>query len=255
DPEEVVGSKLGGQIDRVLSTELAMLGDEDTSDVQAMKILQNRAPIQETAGIEAKTRGPLVLVIDESGSMHDGGGGWYGGQRGQAFNGRNTWAKAAAVALTRIAWAEDRKVCAVHFGTGTVVQSVPKDDHKAMFELARSFLSGGTDFGNALKLGVMQVGDLAAQGFDGADVLLITDGEDFNYAAHTKQIDDMDVRGIKLWTVAIGCDIRTEAPVRQRAERYTFAADSKLTDPSTAVSLAEGLNKAAMGNDPDFRIN
>jgi len=253
DPEEAIGATTGGDIDRVLPTELAMLGDPDTADVQAMKILQDRATITQMKGREAKTRGPLVLVIDESGSMHDGDNGW--GVTRNKYAGRNTWAKAAAVALTRIAWSEDRAVVAVHFGNGTEVQPVPKDDHRALFEMARCFLGGGTNFGSALAQGREEVGDLAAQGHTGADIVLITDGEDHDHKAHTRQIDRMDADGIKLWTVAIGCDIRQDSPVRDRAERYTYASDDRLSNPNTATDLADGLNDAAMGNPPDYSLN
>jgi uncharacterized protein with von Willebrand factor type A (vWA) domain len=184
--------------------------------------------------------------------MHDGDVGYGSGAR---YGGRNTWAKACAVALTRIAWQENRAVVCVHFGTSVEVQVVPKDDFHAMFEMARSFMSGGTNFGIALKAGMAEVGDLAANGHVGADILLITDGEEHDYPEHTRMIDAMDVQGIKLWTVAIGVDISGEAPVRKRAERYTHASDRQLSRSETASDLAEGLNQAAMGNSPDRRLN
>lgn len=242
EPEEVRGSKVGGKIEDVFPTELAMLADEDLGDMQAIKILRDNAPVLEKEGKEAKCRGPLVMCIDESGSMSD---------KHYGFNGRNTWAKAAAVALTRIAWQEDRAVKVVHFGSGTVSQSVPKDDYRAMFEMARSFLSGGTSFGAALIDGRAQVANLEAQGHKGADIVLITDGVEPNYDEHNREIDLMVRDHVKLWTIAIGVDIEQKAPVRARAERYTHAADSQLGNPATATQLAQGLNQAAMGNDPD----
>jgi len=251
-PEEATGATTGGNLDRLLPTELALLGDDDTSDQQAMKILKAQATEIQMQGKESKSRGPLVLVIDESGSMHDGEN---GAVRGTRYAGRNTWAKACAVALTRIAWSEDRPVVAVHFGMGTEVQEVPKDDYRAMFEMARSFMSGGTNFGSALRSGVAEVGDLASKGFAGADIMLITDGVDHDHAAHNVAIDAMDAQGIKLWTVAIGENIPDTDPVRKRAERYTFATDRQLSDSATATAIGEGLNDAAMGNPPDFTLN
>ncbi len=240
DPEEVVGATTGPDLTRIMSSELALLADEDTEDAQAMKILTGKATIVQMAGKEEKTRGPLVLALDESGSMHDG-------RRGM---GRNTWAKACAVALTRIAWSENRPVRCVHFGYGTEVQDVPKDDFRALFEMARSFLSGGTAFGAALKRGRAVVGDLEADGFKGADIVLVTDGEDPQHAEHTRELNHMARDGIKLWTVAIGMQIGTGAPVRARAEKYTYAADRDLGNLDTAATLAGGLDKAAMANEP-----
>ncbi len=253
NPEEVVGAKTGGEIERLFSSELALLADPDCEDQQTMKILEAKATVQQTAGREEKNRGPLVLCIDESGSMHDGSiedWEWVQDRDYGMFAGRNTWAKACAVALTRIAWSEGRPVRCVHFGTSTEVQEVPKDDIRALFEMARSFLSGGTSFGEALKRGRAVVGDLKEDGFDGADILLITDGQDWDHDSHNREIDHMDRDGIRLWTISIGCDIPEEDPVRKRCEKYTYAADDQLSDPTTAVTLAAGLDKAALANAP-----
>jgi len=255
DPEEATGATIGGDIDRLLPTELALLGDDETADMQAMKILAAQATEIQMQGKEAKCRGPLVLVLDESGSMHDGENGYTARRSGKAYAGRNTWAKACAVALTRIAWSEDRPVVAVHFGSGTETQDVPKDDYRAMFEMARSFMSGGTNFGSALRTGLVEVGDLASKGFAGADIMLVTDGVDDDHAAHNAAIDAMDAQSIRLWTVAIGEQIPSNDPVHKRAERYTFATDRQLGDPDTATALAGGLSAAALGNDPDFTLN
>lgn len=250
NPEEVVGATSGPNIERVLTSELALLADPDTEDAAAMKILEHQALITEMEGREEKSRGPMVLCIDESGSMHDGDLEWriMGGHK--KWNGRNTWSKACAVALTRIAWSENRPVKCVHFGEGTQVQDIPKGDMRALWEMARSFMSGGTAFGSALKRGRALVNDLDAEGYKGADIMLITDGEESDYVSHNREIDHMDRDGVRLWTIAIGLDITNAAPVRTRAEKYTYAADRMLQRPETAVHLANGFEKAAMGNVP-----
>lgn len=252
DPEEVVGARMGGSIDRTLATELALLGDADTEDVQAMKILSNRQYTTDMEGVESQSRGPLVLAVDESGSMHDGDIGWRIAGGNRKWGGRNTFAKACCVALTRIAWDENRAVRCVHFGNSTEVQEVPKDDHRAMFEMARSFLSGGTSIGSALERGRIEVGDLEANGHKGADVVLITDGCDDDASYHNREIDIMDEQGVNLWTVAIGPSIAASHPIRKRAQRYTHAHDRDLGDHDTASQLAQGLNEAAMGNGTDL---
>ena len=246
NPEEVVGARPGTELDRALDSELALLADPDTEDMAAEKLLTGKAYVTDMRGKESKTRGPLVLVIDSSSSMHDGEGYIWSGH--MMWNGRNTWAKACAVALVRIAWDENRPVRAVHFGRGIQMQEIPKDDHRALFEMGRAFLGGGTSFGPALKAGRLVVGDLAHDGYRGADIVLITDGEETQYEFHNREIDHMDRDGIKLWTVAIGQDIPAVAPVRSRAELYTFAHDRQLNRPGADVKLAAGLDKAAMGN-------
>jgi uncharacterized protein with von Willebrand factor type A (vWA) domain len=156
------------------------------------------------------------------------------------------------IALTRIAWNEDRTVRVVHFGNGVVTQDVPKNDHRALFEAARSFLSGGTDFVGSLEQGMRSVGDLEKEGHKGADIVYITDGEEWGgfrrnglRAELDKIIDRMDDDGVKLWDVAIGQHHDAGFPLRKRAERYTFAHDRDLKNIDRAAQVAKGLSDAA----------
>lgn len=245
DPQEVRSATTGGDVDRLLPAELAKLGNGATKDVTAMKVLQKQAQIFQMRGERTKTRGPLVLALDESGSMHD-----HGGEMG-----RNTWAKAAAVALTRVAWSEGRAVRVVHFGDGTVVQEVPRDDMDALWEMARSFLSGGTSYDDALGVSRMEVGDLAKAGYVGADIVLITDGEEHSHDEHNRQINQMDRDGIRLWTVSIGGEIAEDAPVRKRAELYVHAHDVELPDAKLAAELAAQLKGAALAKTDNRSLN
>lgn len=244
DPQTTVGAEMGGQIDRTLSSELAMLasGDDDIEAATLLKVVTNRQAIRDMEGESVKSRGPLVIALDESGSMHDA---VYGGK---LTAGRNTFAKACAVALTRIAWAEERAVRVVHFSASIVTQDVPKDDQTAMFEMTRSFLSGGTHIGAALRESNHQVGVFESEGIEGADVVLITDGVDHDYTVHDRAIDEMDANGVRLWTVSIGEDIPDTSALRARAELYITAVDNDLANENTASALAVGLSGAALSN-------
>lgn len=244
DPMEVDGVKTGGDIEQLLPSELAMMDDPTFKDRQTMKVLKGEAQQRKMKGVRTKGRGPMVILIDESGSMHDFGGYYGGGERG-----RNTWAKACAIALTRVAWSEGREVVIVHFGYGAVVQFMPKDDMHALFEMARSFMSGGTSFTIAMQTGMEQVKDLEQRGFKGADLVLLTDGEEHDYVSHNNMLDLMDADGIDLWTVAIGQPFNTDAPTRSRAKKYVEARDSMLGDDNTATELVDGLQEAALDND------
>jgi uncharacterized protein with von Willebrand factor type A (vWA) domain len=242
DPQEVRSATTGGDVARLLPAELAKLGNSSTRDQTVMRIVKKEAAVFEMAGIRSKSRGPMVLAIDESGSMHDHG----------SAEGRNTWAKAAAVALTRIAWAENRAVRCVHFGTATVTQDIPRDDADALWQMARSFLSGGTCFEAALGAARIEVGDLEKSGLKGADIVLITDGEDLDHDKHNKELNHIDKAGIRLWTVSIGNELAQTVPVRARAELYIHARDVDLGDAKTAVDLAAQLKGAAMANSKDL---
>ena len=239
-PMEVEGATTGGDVERLMGSEIAAMSDAVTEDAATMKVLKKAALQRDMKGERTQTRGPLVMAIDESGSMHD---------EYENFRGRNTWAKACAIALTRIAWAEGRPVRVVHFGTSTVCQEIPKDDMRALFEMARSFMDGGTDIGSSLDRARGMVGDLEAEGYKGADIVCITDGVDYDHKHHNRRLDQLDADGIRLWTVCIGDDIAEDHPLRARAEKYVFAHDRQLNNYSTATDLTDGLQDSAKGND------
>lgn len=240
DPQSIKQTTIGGDVERLVPSEMVKLGTDSTKDITSMKVLKKEAQQFKMKGLRTKSRGPLVLTIDESGSMHD---------RYSNYRGRNCWAKACAVALTRIAWSEDRPVRVVHFGNSTVTQKVPKDDLSAMFEMARSFLSGGTDFGIALREAHNQVGDLDKEGYKGADIVFITDGEEPDHDKHNKMIDKLDDEGIKLWTIAVADRMTDEAPMKKRAEKYIYVKPADLQEgleDGVDNGLLDGLQDAAM---------
>lgn len=240
DPQAISTTKVGGEIDRLLPSEMVKLDTPELSDQTIMKVLQKNAQQFKMTGHRTKTRGPLVLAIDESGSMHDK---YYG------YRGRNTWAKACAVALTRIAWSENRPVRCVHFGSSSVNQHLDIGDQSALFELARSFMSGGTCFDVAFRSAHDLVGDLEKEGYKGADIVLITDGEESDWDQHDMRIDRLDNDGIDLWTIAIECNIKEQAPVRKRAKKYIHVSYDNMhmnLEKSIDDGLIEGLDKAAL---------
>jgi len=249
DPHKVVGATVGGKVERLLPSELGRL-DGPTSDMQTMRILQDQAQVRKMAGEATKARGPMVLLLDESSSMHE---------EQYAGRGRNTWSKACAIALTRLAWSEDRAVRVVHFAEACVSQDIAKDDTRALFEMARSFLSGGTAFGYGLECAYREVGDLAAEGNEGADIVCVTDGEEYHSSfqehadvrAHlNRTLDKMDDDEVKLWTVGIGKQHAADFPLRKRAESWVFAHDHDLASHDRTAVIVGGLADAAKANDP-----
>lgn len=245
DPMEVESVKTGKELERLLPEELALMTVPDTEDMQTMKVIKGEALQRKMKGTKTQSRGPIVMLIDESGSMFESRD--YHTRRYK--RGRNTWAKACAVALARVAWHENREVIAVHFGNGSVTQLLPKDDTKALFEMARSFMSGGTSFGGALHAGRACVKDLESRGFKGADIVLISDGDEPNWASHNAILDELDKEGVDLWTIAIGLSFAVDAPTRKRAKKYVEAKDSMLGNDATATALVDGLQDAAKNNE------
>lgn len=264
DPQEVKEVTIGGDLERLLASEHAQMADADLGDLTAIRVMQRKAMQMRMQGEAEANRGPLVIALDESGSMHDqwshavemsdsghtdseikqaAGNGWY--ERG---TGRNTWAKACAVALTRIAHEDNRMVRVVHFGTSTAVDELKPGDAAAVVEMACRFLSGGTDIVKALKVAVREVGDLEKEGHAGADVVLVSDGEDHrgDPRAFDTTLDEMAAKAIRLWTVGIAVDYDKGSPLRDRAARYIHVHGARLT-----ADAVKGLEDAAQADRRD----
>ncbi len=228
EPHEVQGVKVGGEVERLLAEELTQLFDPDMSDAAAIRILEKQSQQYRMKGKMSASRGPLVIAVDESGSMHDDG-----------HADRNSWAKACCVALTRIAHEGNRQVVVVHFGSATAVSPLVPGDHVAVLNMTRHFLSGGTDIAKALSVGAREVGNLAAQGFVGADIVLITDGGDGNHRAIDTTLGYAQAQGVRLWTVLIEMQPDPSSPIVTRASEVIRVGGTLRAD------MVASLGKAA----------
>lgn len=243
---DVAGVTTGGDLNKLLPHELLKLGHPVMQDIAAMRILQKRADQLQMKGWEYGNRGPLVICIDESASMEDD----YHG------TGRNTWAKACAAAMARVAHEQGRIVRVVHYSTGTFVRELKPGDHVEMLQMVRCFLDGSTDIPLALKRARGEVGDLEREGHRGADIVMVTDGECYEFDAINGNIDQMDSKGIKLWTVGIQLrhgeyrvrdehtgQVKTIAhPLKARAELYVHV-------DALNVHAVQGLEEACLDNE------
>jgi hypothetical protein len=203
-PEEVFDVELGNDPGRLLPSELVHLGEE--TEVVLLDALASSKALQYAMRGESEAgKGPLVLCLDESGSMH---------------NTRGVWAKAAAVALTRVAWEDDRVVAIVHWSSSVTTRELRPGDHAGLMAMLRHWLGGGNRCQLALNNAADMVDKLQAQGDRGADVILITDGVEDMKPAHDAAIDRIEARGSRLWTVGVECHIDEGACIRARAERF-----------------------------------
>jgi hypothetical protein len=228
DPQQVKDVTLGGDVERLVASEIAQLATPGLDDAAAIRILEKRALQYKMKGRTAANRGPLVIMVDESNSMGDDGVG-----------DRNSWAKACMVALIRVAHEGNRMVKVVHFGTSTVVTVCAPGDAQAVLDASRHFLDSGTDIARALLVGAKEVGNLALEGHIGADMVLITDGEDRADAAQEKVLALVQAQGVRLWTVVIECALREESPLNKRASAVVRVGRTDRAD------LVEALRGAA----------
>lgn len=102
--DDVVGVVQDGDIGRLLPHELAQIGDEDLELDVMRRIVERQAMCRDFRGVESKARGPIVVVVDESGSMS-----------GEPL----FTAKAMALSLAWVARSQGRYCCLVGFSGGT----------------------------------------------------------------------------------------------------------------------------------------
>lgn len=221
-PEEVYSIELGNSVPRLLGSELAQLANPAFRTLALMRIVEKKALQYAVRGTGKCSKGPLVLALDESGSMHDQ---------------RREWSKAAAVALMRVAFDEKRPVVVVHYSSSIVVRPIKPGDAKGVVDMIRHFLNGGTKIGMALHAAAEEIEALAKKGQGGGDVVLVTDGVDGDTASQEAAVAELKKLGARLWTVAIECDIPTGCVLRDAAAHYLCLGGASLDDPKSAIAL------------------
>lgn len=172
--EEIIGIRLGRDIEHVLPSELALLADPETSILFDLKYVESRLMCFDMQGIqrvqqhhqkeelrsveEAAKQGPMVICIDTSGSMS-----------GMP----ETVAKAVALFIAGKARQQKRACYLINFSTGIETLELGDDfGMEALIKFLGMSFHGGTDAIPALghALGVMQ-----SETYERADLLMISD--------------------------------------------------------------------------------
>jgi uncharacterized protein with von Willebrand factor type A (vWA) domain len=218
--DEIVDLKFGDDIRRVLPSELANLADEDLEDDFYMRWLGAELRVYDTVGEEQAGRGPIVMVVDESGSMS--------GQR-------NVWAKALAMCLLNIARREKRDFAYVGFASGSQVHTFlftakAEMDPQMIVDMASHFFGGGTTpvIGLAAADKVMELAE-----FRKADIAMISDGEAGFMDEDKRLRDRMAERGVRFHGIGIGGSFRY---LKALTDDVIDINDFDLENPSEATA-------------------
>lgn len=225
-PEETHSIELGSDIPRLLPTELAQLADPDFELSVLARIVEKRALQYEVRGSAPKERGPIVLALDESGSMHAD---------------RRVWSKSVALAVARVAGEQKRHVSVVHFSTVAHAAELRPKDPQSVLAMIRHWYNGGTDIGRALRVAGAEVERLDKTGKGGSDVILVTDGIDENEYSQREATKKLSELGARLWTVAIDAEVRPTSAIRELAAEYTHVSDRQMGDPATVGIFSKAV--------------
>lgn len=188
----IKGITLSGDISRVLPSELVGLRGSKLARLDTLrKIVEKRALSYQMEGKETATRGPIVVLTDESGSM---------------AGDRETWSKAVALSILSTASRQKRAWNLIGFsGHINHEQSIKAGEGTATVleqALCRR-CSGGTDFTQpvARALEILETSATMKK----ADVIIITDGEaelDKDVAERARQMTKLE--GVNFFVVGIG---------------------------------------------------
>lgn len=131
--DDVVGVDMDNEVSKLLPVELGKLGDEDLELDTLRRFAERQTQCREYRGVEPQGKGPVVVVVDESGSM-DGE---------PVYN-----AKAFALAMAWVARKQNRWCALVGFSGGTegtrCVLPPGKWDEAALCQWLTHFYGGGT---------------------------------------------------------------------------------------------------------------
>ena len=170
---EIRGVTWGRTWGDAVSSELGLLASKETEQIFFVKEVESHLLVwdyftqasppklvtNQQKNLNRNERGPIIAVLDTSGSM-----------RGEPEN----VAKAAVLALARIAWQESRPCLLINFSSDLRVLDITDLKHNLSPFLAflRFSFHGGTDLTPALREAMKY---LAAGRFHDADVLVLSD--------------------------------------------------------------------------------
>lgn len=218
DSIERSGITLGNDVERLLPIELGLYIHPITKNDFLRRFVEGQTMQYEQIGKEVLGKGPIILCLDQSGSM----------QR------LDTQSKGFTLALMSIARKQRRDFCLILFSTSTQILTFEKGKIKCsdMINLAQTFLGGGTNFALPLD-GALNV--INESKFKQADIVFVTDGEDKVSASFLEAFNrKKKEKNFKVLSLVIGCRIDT---VEQFADKVIKVKDFDEEGSFTAFEI------------------
>jgi uncharacterized protein with von Willebrand factor type A (vWA) domain len=229
---EVHGIGLGGLADlsRLLPSELVAMRRRPLRLHLLSRLVQGKALVYAMTGREPQARGPIVVLLDESGSMREAG--------------KDIWSKAVCLALLSTATRQKRSWSLVSFN-GAVTRELTIPAGKATAADIQAALdhgcSGGTDFDAPVlrAVDVIHKSPTMRQ----ADVVIITDGEDELEPSTIQAAQELTQKeGVSWFAVGVGPDaeagLQSFAPIATSMVRVRDTDDPEPIIP--VINLEQG---------------
>lgn len=225
--EEIIGIKLGNDIENTIPSELALLSDPDTSLLFDLKLIESRLMCFDTQGVdfiseeheiieeqfanEEKENGPFIICVDTSGSM-----------AGEP----EAVAKAVTLFIASTAEKQRRSCYLINFSNEIHYFDVGKGvGLESLIEFLKMSFNGGTDVTPALSHAIKVMSEEA---YTDADLLIISDFIMGNIPKRlVSKIERLQQNGNQLYSLAIASIEKTE-------QLETLFDDEWVFDPYTS---------------------
>ena len=218
-PDEITDIEMGANLGRLIPSELMKLAHPLLKLDFARRMLEHGLIQYKMESVEKKTRGPIIVCIDNSGSMQGT---------------LEIWSKAVALAMCQIAADQKRTFEVIHFDTEvkrTFVFPAGKIDPESLIQCMEYFSGGGTKFAPVLATAYSHITEAAEKDLKDADVIFITDGEAPLSATEQKIINaTKKATGASLYTICLGSDASSLAPISDKLIFMQDLADAEAED-------------------------
>jgi len=202
--EEIVGIRLGKEIEYALPQELALLGDIETSILFDMKYIEGKLMCFDMEGLQEKTfkvekeeiievsdkekLGPIIICVDTSGSMSGS---------------PETIAKAVTLYMATRAIQQKRNCFLINFSTSIETLDISNNMGLAkVIEFLKKSFNGGTDVAPALN---HAIGLMKEEKYEKSDLLIISDFIMSSLPDNMiKNIEDAKIKKNKFYSLSIG---------------------------------------------------
>jgi len=196
DSVEKSGVTLGNDIGKLLPVELSLYTHPITRMDFLRRFVEGQTMQYEQKGQEVLGKGPIVLCLDQSGSMQN----------------LDNQAKGFTLALISIAKKQSRDFCLILFSTSTQMMKFEKGKIKSsdIINFARTFLGGGTNFALPLERALDVINESR---FKKADIVFVTDGEDCVNSSFLETFNKKKVeKDFSVLTLVLGNGVSTIEP-------------------------------------------
>jgi len=172
--EEIIGIKIGNEIEHVVPSELSLLSSEETAilfdlkfvesqlmcfDMAGQQLVEEEVEVYEDQEVEVKdTKGPIILCVDTSGSMH-----------GSPEN----VAKAITLHMVNLASKDDRDCYLINFSTTIETLDFSSGiEFDTLLKFLQQSFHGGTDVAPAINHAIIKMNE---DKYKNADLIVLSD--------------------------------------------------------------------------------